>query len=123
MSDSWARVSSRVQGVRDSWMDIHLHADLLVDAVLLVPDILLELLEGSCVWGGAVGLKYCDVSEEDVSGPSPAESSYRCQDVKATYSSVRGVIFFSGSSSSAKFFLYFSQFSPVALGMMTVLTA
>lgn len=36
-----------------------------------------------------------------------------------TYSSVRGVIFFSGSSSSAKFFLYFSQFSPVALGMVT----
>jgi hypothetical protein len=36
---------------------------------------------------------------------------------------VRGVIFFSGSSSSAKFFWYFSQFEPVALGMMQVLTA
>jgi hypothetical protein len=33
------------------------------------------------------------------------------------------VIFFSGSSSSAKFFWYFSQFWPVALGMMQVLTA
>lgn len=31
---------------------------------------------------------------------------------------MRGVIFFSGSSSSAKFFLYFSQFAPVALGMV-----
>lgn len=47
----------------------------------------------------------------------------RIKELKGTYSSVRGVIFFSGSSSSAKFFLYFSQFSPVALGMMTVLTA
>lgn len=37
--------------------------------------------------------------------------------------SVKGVIFFSGSSSSAKFFWYFSQFWPVALGMMQVLTA
>ena len=33
------------------------------------------------------------------------------------------MIFFSGSSSSAKFFWYFSQFWPVALGMMQVLTA
>lgn len=36
------------------------------------------------------------------------------------YSSVKGMIFFSGSSSSAKFFLYFSQFWPVALGMVVV---
>ena len=43
----------------------------------------------------------------------PSEWSHRI-----TYDSVRGVIFFSGSSSSAKFFLYFSQFSPVALGMV-----
>ena len=35
-----------------------------------------------------------------------------------TYSSVKGVIFFSGSSSSAKFFWNFSQFWPVALGML-----
>lgn len=35
-----------------------------------------------------------------------------------TYSSVNGVIFFSGSSSSAYVFLYFSQLAPVALGMM-----
>lgn len=35
-----------------------------------------------------------------------------------TYSSVKGVIFFSGSSSSANVFLYFSQLAPVALGMM-----
>ena len=34
-----------------------------------------------------------------------------------TYSSVSGVIFFSGSSSSANSFLYFSQFCPVALGI------
>jgi hypothetical protein len=30
---------------------------------------------------------------------------------------VRGVIFFSSTSSSAKFFWYFSQLEPVALGM------
>ena len=35
-----------------------------------------------------------------------------------TYSSVSGVIFFSGSSSSANSFLYFSQFCPVALGIL-----
>lgn len=35
-----------------------------------------------------------------------------------SYSSVRGVIFFSGSSSSANSFLYFSQFCPVALGIL-----
>lgn len=37
-----------------------------------------------------------------------------------TYSSVRGVIFFSSTSSSAKFFWYFSQLDPVALGMSAV---
>jgi hypothetical protein len=36
-----------------------------------------------------------------------------------TYSSVRGVIFFSSISSSAKFFLYFSQFCPVAEGIVS----
>jgi hypothetical protein len=35
-----------------------------------------------------------------------------------THSSDRGVIFFSSTSSSANFFWYFSQFWPVALGMM-----
>lgn len=35
-----------------------------------------------------------------------------------TYSSVRGVIFFSGSSSSTNSFLYFSQLCPVALGIL-----
>lgn len=34
------------------------------------------------------------------------------------YSSVSGVIFFSGFSSSANSCLYFSQLDPVALGMM-----
>ncbi len=37
-----------------------------------------------------------------------------------TYSSVRGVIFFSGSSSSANSFLYFSQLCPVALGILGI---
>jgi hypothetical protein len=35
------------------------------------------------------------------------------------YSSVRGVIFFSSTSSSAKVFWYFSQLEPVADGMLT----
>jgi hypothetical protein len=35
-----------------------------------------------------------------------------------TDSSDNGVIFFSGTSSSAKVFWYFSQFWPVALGML-----
>jgi hypothetical protein len=35
-----------------------------------------------------------------------------------TYDSDKGVIFFSGISSSAKFFLYFSHSDPVALGML-----
>lgn len=34
-----------------------------------------------------------------------------------TYSSVSGVIFLAGSSSSANSFLYFSQLCPVALGI------
>ncbi len=38
--------------------------------------------------------------------------------LSVTYSSVSGMIFFSGSSSSANSFLYFSQLCPVALGMM-----
>ena len=33
---------------------------------------------------------------------------------------MRGVIFFSSTSSSAKFFWYFSQLEPVALGMFAV---
>lgn len=37
-----------------------------------------------------------------------------------SYSSVRGVIFFSSTSSSAKFFWYFSQFWPVAEGYVLV---
>ena len=40
--------------------------------------------------------------------------------IQDTYSSVRGVIFFSSTSSSAKFFWYFSQLEPVALGMFAV---
>jgi hypothetical protein len=36
-----------------------------------------------------------------------------------TYSSVNGVIFFSGASSSTNSFLYFSQLWPVALGILT----
>jgi hypothetical protein len=35
-----------------------------------------------------------------------------------SYSSDNGVIFFSSISSSAKFFWYFSQLDPVALGML-----
>jgi hypothetical protein len=38
--------------------------------------------------------------------------------VRRAYSSVRGVIFFSSTSSSAKFFWYFSQLWPVAEGMI-----
>lgn len=37
-------------------MEIHLHADLFIDTVLLVPDILFKPLECVRVWGGAVGL-------------------------------------------------------------------
>lgn len=39
------------------------------------------------------------------------------------YSSVRGVIFFSSTSSSAKFFWYFSQLEPVAEGMFALQAA
>lgn len=103
-------------------MNNHLHADLLIDATLFVLDILLELLEGGRVGGGAVGLEYCDITAVDVSHPSPG-FGFAYHIAKITYSSERGVIFFSGSSSSAKFFWYFSQFDPVALGMLQVLTA
>jgi hypothetical protein len=41
-------------------------------------------------------------------------------DLEATDSSDSGVIFFSSISSSAKFFLYFSQFEPVAEGYAKV---
>ena len=47
-------------------------------------------------------------------------TSFLYQSARNTYSSVRGVIFFSSTSSSAKFFWYFSQLEPVALGMFAV---
>lgn len=103
-------------------MSNHLHTNLFVHACLFILDILLELLQRLCVGGRAVGLEYCDITggETLTSHHWAGFGSDHCEmkDLQVTYSSVRGVIFFSGSSSSAKFFWYFSQFCPVALGMM-----
>lgn len=115
-------MSSGGQRGPDSWIDNYLYAYLLIDAALFVLDILLELLEGGRVGGGAVGLEYRDITAAGVSHRSP-ELGFGDHIPEETYSSERGVIFFSGSSSSAKFFWYFSQLDPVALGMLQVLTA
>lgn len=93
------------------WM-IYLDANLLVHTCLSFLDLFLELLKGSSVGGGTVGFQHLDISVVRISiGRSLAT-------LAITHSSLRGVIFFSGTSSSAKFFWYFSQLEPVALGIL-----
>jgi hypothetical protein len=87
----------------------HLYADLLVYALLLLLYLLLQLLDGGSVRRGAVCL-------ENLNIPSRRQLEPGRRFLGATNSSERGVIFFSSISSSAKFFLYFSQFCPVAEG-------
>lgn len=87
--------------------------NLLIDALLFLLDLFLQLLQVCRIRGCPIGLENLDIPR-------------RCQPIKrgaqhtiGAYSSVNGVIFFSGISSSSKFFLYFSQSAPVALGMLT----
>jgi hypothetical protein len=71
---------------------------------LLLLYLLFELLDGGSVWRSAICLEDLDI---------PSQSQFGAQGgvmLRLTDSSVRGVIFFSSISSSAKFFLYFSQF-------------
>lgn len=62
MSDSCDRVSFHRARGRKSWTSNHLDANLLVDAVLLILDVLLKLLQCVRVRRGAIGLQYCDVT-------------------------------------------------------------
>lgn len=89
----------------------NLDADLLIDTLLLLLDLLLELLDRCTVRRGAVGLENLNIPGAGVSGLMALSFPGR-----HSYSSVRGVIFFSSTSSSAKFFWYFSQLEPVAEG-------
>ena len=66
MSDSCESVSFDYPRGRKSWTGNHLDANLLIDAVLFVLDILLELLQSICVRCGAVSLEYCDVTVMNV---------------------------------------------------------
>lgn len=93
-------------------MDPYLDTNLLVYTLLLVFDLFLDGLDRSGVWCGAICFEYLNVPTV-VNRYSPDFSA------RSPYSSVRGVIFFSGISSSAKSFLYFSQELPVAEGMLT----
>jgi hypothetical protein len=103
-------VSARTVWRGVSKHSLYLHADLLAYALLLLLYLLLELLDGSPVRRGTVCLENLDIP----SRCQLRESWWRYSGV--TDSSVSGVIFFSSTSSSAKFFLYFSQFEPVAEG-------
>ncbi len=88
----------------------HLDANLLIHALLLLLYLLFELFDGGSVWRSSVCLENLDI---------PSQSQLRVPGravLGLTDSSVRGVIFFSSISSSAKFFLYFSQLEPVAEG-------
>lgn len=95
----------------------YLDTNLLVHAGLSVSNLLLELLQRCCVRRSSVGLEHLNVALP-ASATNPSLTSPKDK-ICSTYSSVRGVIFLSVSSSS-KFFRYFSQFSPVALGMVAV---
>ena len=77
---------------------------------MLVLDLLIELLQLGAVGGGAICLEHLDISGSCVSRAGAREHV-------ASYSAVRGVIFFSSTSSSAKFLWYFSHDWPVAEGM------
>jgi len=93
---------------------VYLHTDLLVYALLLLLYLLFELLDGGPVWRSAVCLEHLDIPsrcQRGVEGVAAARLG-----IGLTDSSERGVIFFSSISSSAKFFLYFSQLEPVAEG-------
>ena len=92
----------------------YLYANLLVHALLLLLYLLLELLDGGPVWRSTVCLENLDI---------PSRCQFRVAVAAGqgvTDSSVSGVIFFSSISSSAKFFLYFSQLEPVAEGYARV---
>lgn len=88
----------------------YLNSNLFVYACLFVFDLFLELFQSCSIWGCAVRLKDLNVPGGCQLGASKTQ--------RKTYSSVRGVIFFSGSSSSAKVLRYFSQLLPVAEGML-----
>ena len=90
----------------------YLDADLLVYSLLFVLDLLLKLLELGAVGCCSIRLQHLDVPVACLAGVLAWRGI-----PAASYSSVRGVIFFSSTSSSAKFFWYFSQLLPVALGM------
>lgn len=108
MSDSCAARLAQAQAA--SAVAPYLDSYLLVHTLLLLFYLLLELLDGCSVWRCAICLKDLDVPwQVSVGDVCSVQSDY-------TNSSVRGVIFFSSISSSAKFFLYFSQFCPVAEG-------
>jgi hypothetical protein len=89
----------------------NLDSNLLIDALLFLLDLLFELLDRCSVRRGTVGLEDLDIPGSELAD----QSHFGCKQGDS-YSSVRGVIFFSSISSSAKFFWYFSQFEPVAEG-------
>ena len=88
----------------------------LINAGLFLLNLLLQPLQSSSIWRSAIRLQHLDIPSYAVS-VSIAKGTGR-HPFLCTYSSVSGVIFFSGSSSSANSFLYFSQFCPVALGIL-----
>ena len=95
--------------------ETYLDPDLLINARLLLLDLFLKLLQAGCVRRCAIGFEHPDIPMRKGLVDGLCLSNF-CP----TYSSDRGLIFFSGSSSSANSFVYLSQFWPVALGILTV---
>lgn len=81
----------------------NLDSDLLIYTLLLLLDLFLKLLESCPVRCRTVSLEDLDVPVTQLACAQP------CTEMVLPYSSVKGVIFFSSTSSSAKFFWYFSQ--------------
>jgi hypothetical protein len=101
--------------------------NLLVDLLLQLLELVLNLLQLRSVWRRTIGLEDLDITVVERNGQRrirlqipPPSSSHGAAPGKVegnTYSSDNGTIFFSSTSSSANFLVYFSQLLPVALGM------
>ena len=92
------------------------HTYFFINAGLLLLNLLFQPLQSGSIRCSAISLQHLDIPI--LPHISRHRQGYVSTSTLCTYSSVSGVIFFSGSSSSANSFLYFSQFCPVALGIL-----
>jgi hypothetical protein len=98
----------RQRGNRRS-SESYFDTNLLIYALLFILDLFLKFLDCCTIWRRAIGLQDLNIPGKLLARPSQASGAVgRVRAV--SYSSVKGVIFFSSISSSANFFWYFSQF-------------